>query len=135
MRLTKAQFDVIQNRLKGGKKGKEARIRAALDPDIGKISYERVLFHQIVEAGLPEPTREHRFWPERKFRFDLAYPDRKIAIEIDSMVHRTKGRFVSDVVKYREAAIQGWCVLRFLPKEVRSGAALDDIKRVVAASR
>ena len=47
------------------------------------------LVHQINLAGLPAPDREYRFAPQvdgkpvRRWRFDCAWPDRLVALEID----------------------------------------------------
>jgi len=35
---------------------------------------ENELLGQIQAAGLPEPIRQHRFHPERRWRFDFAWP-------------------------------------------------------------
>ncbi|HEY7313861.1 MAG TPA: hypothetical protein VH643_31215 [Gemmataceae bacterium] len=34
-------------------------------------------------AGLPPPNREHRFAPPRRWRFDLAWPSLRLALEIE----------------------------------------------------
>lgn len=38
---------------------------------------------QILAAKLPEPESEYRFHPVRKWAFDRAWPDQKIAFEIE----------------------------------------------------
>lgn len=45
----------------------------------------------IVDAGLPEPVIQHEVWNGGEFvaRLDLAYPDRRIAIEYEGDGHRT----------------------------------------------
>jgi hypothetical protein len=43
------------------------------------------------------PEREYQFDSSRKWRIDFAWPDRKLAVEIESSVHRIKGRFASDI--------------------------------------
>jgi hypothetical protein len=92
-------------------------------------------------CGLPEPVREYRFHPVRKWRFDHAWPapDHKIALEIEGGVW-TRGRhtrgagYLGDMAKYREAAIAGWCVLRVTPAEVRT-VAVDLIRRAMEERR
>ena len=44
---------------------------------------ERSLETQFVWIGLSGYEREFKFHPTRKWRFDYAFPDRKIAIEIE----------------------------------------------------
>lgn len=79
------------------------------------IDYNAVLFNQIVSAGLPTPEREYKFAADigRKWRLDLAYPERKLAIEVESMAHRTRERFMADIEKYNELiCARGWRLLR-----------------------
>lgn len=67
-----------------------------------------------------EPMHEHRFDMSRRWRFDLAYVDQKVAIEVEGGVWaggrhvRPKG-FIDDCEKYNAAASQGWLVLRLVP--------------------
>lgn len=61
---------------------------------------------------------EHKFHPTRKWRFDWAIPDLKIAIEYEGL-HSAKSRhttitgFSNDCEKYNAAALLGWIVLRY----------------------
>ncbi len=69
-------------------------------------------------AGLPEPTLEHRFAPPRQWRFDLAWPELKLAVECEGGIwtggRHTRGKgFEDDCVKYNAAALLGWTLLRF----------------------
>jgi len=60
----------------------------------------------------PELTREHRFVPNRKFRFDFAYIPQRVAIECEGFGHSRQNRYTSDVEKYNLAALEGWKVYR-----------------------
>lgn len=86
---------------------------------------------------LPEPVAEFRFHETRKWKFDLAWPDQKVALEQEGIVypkatgdHRLSGRHVSvsgfkgDIEKYGEAFRLGWRVLRCLPAQVTDGTAM-----------
>lgn len=93
---------------------------------------QRVLIAACKAAGLPAPVAELHFHPSRRWRFDLAWPDQKIALEIEggAFSRRGPGRhtrpagFREDVEKYGEAFCLGWTVLRVLPEHVTSGYAL-----------
>ena len=91
-----------------------------------------MLFH-IRAMNLPLPIPEFKFHPTRKWRFDFAYPDSKIAIECEGGIY-TMGRhirprgFMEDIEKYNSATMMGWRVLRFDPAKIKSGKAVDDIK-------
>jgi very-short-patch-repair endonuclease len=60
---------------------------------------------------------EYRFHPVRRWRFDMAFPEPKVAVEIEGGVW-TGGRHVrgkgfrKDCEKYNTAAAMGWRVLR-----------------------
>lgn len=65
-------------------------------------------------AALPEPVREHRFHPTRQWRFDFAWPDLRIAVEIDGRGrHQTVDGARKDMAKHNAAVLLGWRVLRF----------------------
>ena len=81
-------------------------------------------FDALIEAaGLPKPEEEFLFHPSRKWRFDRAWPDSKLAVEIDGGVF-TKGRHVrpygvvGDNEKIAEAQLLGWTVLRYTAFEI-----------------
>ena len=68
--------------------------------------------------GLPEPVREFRFCPGRKFRFDFAFPDAMVGIECDGGSwshgrHVTGSGFERDCEKMNLATANGWRVFRF----------------------
>ena len=66
----------------------------------------------------PEIVTEHRFHPVRRWRFDLAIPSHRIAIEVEGGIW-TRGRhtrgsgYLADLEKYNEATALGWAVLRY----------------------
>lgn len=84
--------------------------------------------------GLPAPVEELVFAPPRKWAFDLAYPDRKLAIECEGGTHsggrhvRGKG-YENDCEKYNEAQLLGWTVLRFTMGMINNGTAIEQIRR------
>ena len=75
-----------------------------------------------------QPTREFQFDLNRKWRIDFAWPHRKLAVEIESSVHRIKGRFASDMPKYNALQLLGWTLLRYTAKMVASAEAIDTVK-------
>ena len=67
----------------------------------------------------PEPVREYRFHPVRKWRFDVAWPDRLLAAEIDGGQYISMGgrhNRDSDREKLNSATVRGWRVLRYSPQ-------------------
>jgi metal-sulfur cluster biosynthetic enzyme len=69
------------------------------------------------------PEVEVKFDDVRMWRFDYAWPEYKVALEVEGGAF-TRGRhtrgvgFVNDLTKYSEAAIQGWLVLRLTPTDL-----------------
>lgn len=83
-----------------------------------------LLFVRACEGvGMPLPHVEHPVVDGRRWRFDYAWPDRKVALEVEGGAF-TRGRhtrgqgFVNDLEKYSEAAIAGWCVVRVTPADL-----------------
>ena len=82
--------------------------------------------------------REYRFDATRNWRFDFAWPGRKIAIEVDGV---TRGRRIGSHQrcdglarqneKQNAATEAGWRVFRFTPPQIRSGYAAALIARVL----
>lgn len=83
----------------------------------------------LASVDLPEPVREFQFHPKRRWRIDLAWPEEKLAVEIEGGVWsrgrhvRPKG-FLGDIEKYNRLSILGWSLLRVTPQQVRTGEAL-----------
>jgi very-short-patch-repair endonuclease len=87
------------------------------------------LAFQIAAAELPEPVREYRFHPVRRWRFDFAWPGCLVAAEVEGGQwvngrHVRGGGFEGDAEKYNEAALLGWTVFRFTRQMVERGDAL-----------
>lgn len=97
---------------------------------------EDLMEYQIKEAKLPKITREHKFHPERKWRFDLAFLRKKVAVECEGGTW-TRGRhihpigFEKDCEKYNEALIAGWKVMRFTGAMIRDGRAIEQLTRLI----
>lgn len=73
--------------------------------------------------GLPKPQQEFRFDIFRRWRFDFAWPESDVALEVEGGVwiggrHTRGSGFIKDMEKYNEAARLGWKILRFQPKEL-----------------
>lgn len=90
--------------------------------------------------GLPFPIAEYQFYPGRKWRFDWAWPDHGLAIEIEGGIW-TKGRhtrgkgFLNDIEKYNRAAVGGWRVLRCTPEDVATGVVFAWLEEALRDTR
>ena len=97
---------------------------------------EDTLAFQIKACRLPKPEREVRFAPPRLWRFDFAWPGQGVAVECEGGVfsggRHTRGRgFEDDCVKYNEAALLGYRVLRVTERHITSGEAITWLERAL----
>ena len=65
---------------------------------------------------------EHQFHEKRKWRFDYAIIDLKIAIEVEGGVwssgrHTRGAGFLNDIEKYNTATSMGWHIIRTIPNK------------------
>ena len=60
-------------------------------------------------------TREYKFHPTRRWRFDFAFPSVKLAIEIDGQGggHSRVKAVRDECEKYNAAVMLGWRIMRF----------------------
>jgi len=70
-----------------------------------------------------QPIPEYRFHPPRRWRFDAAWPERLLAVEIEggawaSGRHVRGTGYEGDCEKYNQAACDGWIVLRYTPQMI-----------------
>lgn len=96
---------------------------------------EETLCLQLKAEGIPF-VREYRFHPERRWRFDFCFPEKKFACEVEGGVwikgRHTRGLgFLKDEEKYAEAMLLGWTVYRCSTDSVMNGHAIGVIKRMV----
>ena len=110
--LKKIGLKVTQNKIKT-KTIIKTEIRS-----IEKESIETVLFVMHRDKIIPEYVEELKFHPVRRWRFDWAIPDLKIAIEYEGLIskksrHTTIKGYSNDTIKYNEAGKLGWTVLRY----------------------
>jgi very-short-patch-repair endonuclease len=99
------------------------------------------LFLMTAEAlGIPSPKMEYQFLRTRKFRFDFAWLDHKLAVEIEGGVwisgRHTRGHgYISDMEKYNLATKDGWRVLRFTPKQIKELETYEMIKECLSITK
>lgn len=95
---------------------------------------------QMQHALDEQPEREVYFAKPRMFRFDFAFRDQKLAIEVNGGVWKKKARhqtgigFTRDCVKRSLAAIHGWRVIEVTPAHIQSGEALQWIEAALCTT-
>lgn len=88
-----------------------------------------------------EPTREYVFAADvgRRWRFDFAWPERLLAVELEGVFyggqtrHQRRGGYEADIEKYNEATRRGWRVIRFTQTDLkeRPVQTIELVKRVL----
>lgn len=94
----------------------------------------------FAENDVPEPVFEHRFHEIRKWRFDLAWPEHKLALEVEGGVwtqgrHTRSSGFIRDMDKYNTATMLGWRILRVLPGDLCMMDTILMVKKAMEGNR
>ena len=87
---------------------------------------------ELAMFGIPTPVRQYRFHAVRLWRFDFAWPDRRIAVEIHGGIFMAAGKGGHNRGAYMEksfeksnvAQLGGWKVLIFGPSQIRGSKRL-----------
>ena len=96
--------------------------------DVPKLKAQhksKYLFHAAAycrDMGVAEPQGEYYFHPSREWRFDLAWPVQKVALEVDGIwvtnAHTGPMQVVRNMEKQNAAVFMGWRVLRCQESEI-----------------
>lgn len=87
----------------------------------------------LQDAGIEGYKREFRFHPIRRWRFDFAWVDAMVAVEIQGGTymngrHNRGAAMEKEYEKLNEAAVLGWRVLFASAKTVGDGSAVEYVK-------
>lgn len=101
---------------------------------------ESKLVQQIKWAGLPEPTLQFRAVPGRKFRWDLAYPEKMLLVEVQGGIwnvgaHSSGVGINRDLEKANLATLLGYRCLLVTSNHIRSGQALAWIQEALGVKK
>lgn len=104
---------------------------------MAKSDLEERFLAQLHEAGIRPSCRELMFAKEamgRKWRFDFAWPDERVAVEIQGGVwtrgkHGRGAGIVKDYEKGNAACVLGWRVLKGDASMIRDGSLIDALKQ------
>ena len=96
---------------------------------------EELFFLQCRVYGF-SPEREYQFCEGRKWRFDAAFPDSMVAIEIEGGTwsggrHTRPAGYENDLEKYNAATRLGWKVYRYTTAMVERGDAINHLLNVI----
>lgn len=114
-----------------------------LKADARKLIAEQstALFRSLCRRqGVPEPMTEYHFAkPQRAWRFDFAWLDAKVALEVEGGAwtngrHTRGGGFLEDIAKYNRATELGWRVFRTTPVDLDTLSTVAMIGRAINGS-
>lgn len=95
-----------------------------------------MLFRPLVSYGFPVPVAEFKFHPDRRWRFDYAWPDFRLALEVEGGIwtggrHTRGAGFLKDMEKYNAAAVLGWRIIRVQPSDLSKTKTLLTLKEAL----
>lgn len=103
---------------------------------------ELMLWNRINEASMPAPETQY-LWarPERMFRADFAYVAERILIEVQGGIwardpgrHNRGSGYTADLQRTNLAMRLGWRLLAFTEQMIKSGEAVETIRRALTCS-
>jgi len=92
-------------------------------------SHLEAAFLTIIKSyNIPPPTQQHQFHPQRKWRFDFAWPTKLVAVEIQGVdpkqsslhgpAHNSIFSMQRDYEKHNAAILLHWRILYFLGNDL-----------------
>ena len=107
--------------------------------EVTDSDFELLVLSSMVERGLAEPVLHFKVFDGDRFvaEVDLAYPDLRIAIELDGRVHLQEDVWERDQPRQNDLVLLGWTVLRFSwARFVKDpDRVIAEIRAAVAAAR
>lgn len=102
---------------------------------------EHSLYFELRRNGLKGWVAEHRFKGmngKRRYRFDVAWPEKKIAIDVQGglylkgrRAHGSPEQMKRDSMKQAEANLCGWIFIAVTPEMMKDGSAVELVKKAL----
>ena len=89
---------------------------------------------QLAVEGIGGYVREYQFDPQRDFRWDFAWTEQRIAVEVDGWGHNRINRYFTDVEKGNLGAVQGWRILHVTTAMIDDLSGLALVKKALQRS-
>lgn len=97
-------------------------------------------FTALVKSTLHvDIVREHIFHDKRRWRFDYAIPQYRIALEVEGGVwtggrHTSPKGFLGDMEKYNTATLLGWRVFRTTPQDLNTNTTIELLQQAILST-
>jgi len=95
---------------------------------------QNLFFNLLTHFSIKHPVAEYKFHATRKWRFDYAWVDQKLALEVEGGIW-TRGRhirssgYIADMEKYNTASYDGWKVIRVEPSKLSTFETIKILKK------
>lgn len=102
------------------------------------MKYDPTIVTAWFKAHGVEPVAEYRFASPRKWRFDFAWPDAKVALEVQGGLftggrHSRGPALMKEHEKLNAAARDGWRILYTIPQNVCMMETIELVKAAIEA--
>jgi len=97
---------------------------------------ETLLFYLRIN-DMPTPVIEYKFHPRRRWRFDMAWLEQRVALEVQGGIHMAKSGhntaagITRDCEKANEAVVLGWKVLHVTREQIENGSAINWLRQIL----
>lgn len=97
-------------------------------------------FFLLDTLKITRPVPEYIFHNIRKWRIDFAWPEEKIALEIEGGIfvggrHSRGAGMQADFTKYNEAALLGWRIFKCVPKDLCKTATIQLLRKSIISNQ
>jgi len=100
-----------------------------------KPAYDKDVVRSVLtQLGVDAPVFEHKFHPVRRWRFDLAWPEHKLALEVQGGIftngrHTRGAALLKEWEKLNTAAEMGWRIVFCQPSDLMKTETIEMLKR------
>lgn len=105
-----------------------------------KSKQHEIFFSVLASLNISQPQVEYMFHPTRKWRMDYAWPEQKIALEVEGGIfiqgrHSRGAGMKADFEKYNEAAVMGWRIIKCTPSDLCKSKTILMLKQYILTNQ
>lgn len=120
-----------------GGSGQSSHQRKSIDWKRSKL--EVLAANAIEREGIPNHYEiEHKFHKTRRWRFDFAWINERVALEVEGGIWKgkagahTSGKgYTANCEKYNTAVCEGWKVLRVTASQIKDGSMIEWLRSML----
>ncbi|WP_173910766.1 hypothetical protein [Acinetobacter sp. Marseille-Q1618] len=128
-------ISIAEYKAKYAKPRRKSKHRVSVKKERVMSEGEATLVQHLKSYNI-EFQAEFQFNPERKWRADFYIVGSNVLIEVEGGIwsngRHTRGKgYIADMEKYNSAQKLGYSVYRYSTEQVKSGKAIDEIRRLI----